>query len=105
MSLSDIAGDRIARYRRRQGVNREEMARRCADILGHKFSADQVANVETGRPRNGARTREITIDEITVIARVLNVKVTDLLDPAVLIGDEDHPTPGRSEADVWGFGS
>jgi transcriptional regulator with XRE-family HTH domain len=70
--LSDVVGERIAEIRRRLNVSRDDLAKRCTEH-GWPMTAAILTNIETGRKQQGRRRREISIDEIAVIARALEI--------------------------------
>jgi transcriptional regulator with XRE-family HTH domain len=78
--LSDVVGERITTWRKRRGLNREALAERCA-ALGLHLTAESFTNIESGRRKDGVRRRTITIDELMVIARALNVPPILLIVP------------------------
>lgn len=92
--LSDVVGARIAALRKTSGdITREELARRCGD-LGWPVSVAVLTNMETGRRKGAQSRREITVDEIVVLARALEVPPLLLLfpvgaEPATEIGIGD----------------
>lgn len=70
--LSDVVADEVARLRRASGLNRDELAARCAD-RGYPLTAATIANIETGRrDAAGKRRREVTVDELVVLADALD---------------------------------
>jgi transcriptional regulator with XRE-family HTH domain len=117
--LSDVAGERIAEVRREQRMTREQLADECKRLGLPKLTTAAIVNLETGRKRNGDRRREITIDELVVIATALRIppvllvyplgrrKVSELIagqqgDPwigARWFTGEDYP-PGIQGADL-----
>ena len=95
--LSETAGQRIANIRRRRNLNRAELAARCT-AFGLSISADQIANIETGRPRKGARTREVTLDELAVIARALGTSPMRLV---FAVGEDDTTEVAGTQVDTY----
>lgn len=85
MSPSDAVAGRIREARKRRGWTSAETAARCT-ARGYRMSAAVLANIESGRPDlNGARRRDITIDELFALAAALDVP------PVALMGmPEDH---------------
>ena len=80
-TASDIAGANIRAFRKHRGLSVAQLAERCALIggAGEHLTAAVIENIEHGRRRKGERTRDITIDELSVIAGALG------LGPAVLL--------------------
>lgn len=87
--LSDVVADLIRHHRNRLGLKRQELAERCAELGASKLTIAAITNIETGRPSGGVRRREISVDELLVLACALHVAPVDLLVPAHL--DDDAP--------------
>ena len=77
-SASDIAGRRIREARQRRGWTARELASRCAAAGAPRVTPTVVTNLETRR----RASREITLDEVLVLARVLDVPPLQLMIPA-----------------------
>jgi transcriptional regulator with XRE-family HTH domain len=78
--------DRIAelvRERRRQlNLTREQIADRCAEIGAPQLTTAALTNIETGRRRaSGARRREVSVEELLILAVVLGVQPVNLVVP------------------------
>lgn len=98
MLLSDVAATRIGQLRDEQKLSYPKLAQRCAELGAPQLTAAALSNIETGRrDGDGKRRREITIDELVVIARALDVAPALLMAP---IGYEDtvEVLPGRTVA-------
>ena len=78
LSASDLAGRRIRQIRERRGWTREDLADRCAGIGAEYITATVITNLETRR----RASRQITVDEMLVLAYVLEVPPLFLLAPA-----------------------
>ncbi|MEU9516616.1 helix-turn-helix transcriptional regulator [Micromonospora sp. NPDC048169] len=89
--LSDVVAEEVARLRRASGLNRDELAKRCAE-RGYPLTGATIANIETGRrdAKTGKRRREVTVDELVVLADALDTV------PALLV----FPL-GRSAVTEW----
>lgn len=93
--LSDVAASQIARHRNAARISHRELAERCKR-LGLTLSASAISDIESGRrDEHGQRRREIRVDELTVLARALDVSPVLLLAP---LGYEDQVEilPGQS---------
>lgn len=79
---SDIAGRRVKELRDQLDWTREDLAKECAR-LGAKITADVIVNIETGRrdKATGERRRDVTVDELVMLAQALKTSPTDLLLP------------------------
>lgn len=84
---SDQIGRKIKEVRQRRGLTAEQLADRCADIGAPHISAAVLANIETGRrdKTTGQRRRELTVEELLILAVALEAPPAVLLLPA---GDE-----------------
>lgn len=88
--LSDVVADEVTRLRKAAGLNRDQLAELCAK-RGHPLTAATIANIETGRrDAAGKRRREVTVDELVVLADALDTV------PALLV----FPL-GRSPVTEW----
>jgi hypothetical protein len=91
------------------GMTREGLAEKCTSLGLVQFGAAAVTNIESGRrrpkkdPNTGVETlerrREITVDELAVIARALNVPPVSLIYP-VGHSAKTEITKGE-EVDTW----
>ena len=82
--LSDGVGQRVADFRRERGMRREDLAQRVAEVTGDPayLSAPTIGNIETGRPgSDGIRRRTVSVDELLVLAKALDVMPIQLLLP------------------------
>lgn len=79
--LSDVVADEVSRLRRARGMNRDQLGDECT-ALGVVLSGSAIANIETGRrDPEGRRRREVTVDELVVLAKALRVPPVLLLFP------------------------
>lgn len=97
--LSDVVADQIRRHRKRLGINRDQLAERCAEFGAPKLTTATITNIETGRPKDGIRRREISVDELVVLAKALGVPPILLLYP-VGLRELTEVLPGR-QAGTW----
>ncbi|MGW3854726.1 hypothetical protein [Micromonospora arida] len=82
--------DEVTRLRKAAGLNRDQLAEQCAK-RGHPLTPATIANIETGRrDAEGRRRREVTVDELVVLADALDTV------PALLV----FPL-GRSSVTEW----
>jgi transcriptional regulator with XRE-family HTH domain len=94
-SLSNVVADRISVLRRRRNLNRDQVAERCTKLGYPALTAPALANIETGRrDKTGRRRRDVTVDELVVLAAALRVPPVLLLFP---IGEarQVEVLPGR----------
>jgi transcriptional regulator with XRE-family HTH domain len=87
--VSDRVGAKVREHRQRLGLTREQLADRCTELGANNITASVLVNIETGRPdkTTGARRRDITVDEVLVLAYALDVP------PVVLFVEPDNQTP------------
>ena len=78
LSASDLAGRRIRQIRERRGWTRDDLADRCAGIGAEYITTTVITNLETRR----RASRQITVDELLVLAYVLEVPPLFLFAPA-----------------------
>lgn len=93
VDLSDRVAGEVRRRRMAAGMTRPKLAELCT-ALGVSMSEAMLANIETGRRRpDGTRQRDVSVDELNVLALALKVDPMDLLglpgevrEPAVDVG-------------------
>lgn len=98
-TLSDVVARRIVLFRKRRDITRDQLAARCAELGYPELTGPALANIETGRrSKEGKRRRDVTVDELMVLARALHVPPSLLLFPvgdeatvSVVPGDETSP--------------
>ena len=79
--LSDVVANEVARLRRAAGLTRDDLADLCAK-RGLPLTSSTIANIETGRrDAAGKRRREVTVDELVVLADALRVAPVLLVFP------------------------
>ena len=82
-TMSDIVADRIRTARKRRGWSAQELADRLAAAGAPELSMFVISNIESGRRKaDGKRRRDVSVDELFVIAYVLGVPPIHLLVPA-----------------------
>lgn len=77
LSASVVAGRRIREARQRRGWTAEELAERCAGAGAPQISATVITNVETSR----RSTRKVSLEELLILASVLEVTPLQLMLP------------------------
>jgi transcriptional regulator with XRE-family HTH domain len=71
---SDFVADRVRQLRQRRGLTAEGLAARCAEIGAPEITRSVIANIETGRMGpDGRRRRDVTVDELFILAFALEV--------------------------------
>ena len=80
--MSDIVAQRIKTARKRRGWSAQELADRLAAAGAPELSMFVISNIESGRRKDGRRRREVSVDELFLIAYVLGVPPIHLLVPA-----------------------
>ena len=99
-SASDLAGQRIRQFRKRRGWTVRELADRCAAVGASHITATVITNLETRR----RASRQITVDELLVLAYILDVPPLLLFVPAdgtETLQIADDVEKGPVEAAAW----
>src|SRR3954464_11793027 len=80
---SDLVGAEIRRRRLDLDLTAEQVATKCAEIGAPELSTAVIANIETGRrnKETGERRRDITVEELLILASVLDTSPLTLLMP------------------------
>jgi transcriptional regulator with XRE-family HTH domain len=77
---SDRVAEQIKATRLRRGLSAKDFAAACAELGAPEITAAVVANIETGRRGpDGARRRDVSVDELLIFAYVLAVPPASLL--------------------------
>lgn len=71
--MSDVVAANIREARKRRGWKPADLAARCAEVGAEFLTENVIENIESGRRRNGVRTREISVDELVAIAYALGM--------------------------------
>jgi transcriptional regulator with XRE-family HTH domain len=81
VTTSDTVGASVRSLRKRNGWTVSYLAARCAELGGDaaKLTAPIIENIEHGRKRDGARTRDTTVDELVSLADAFAVPPSALL--------------------------
>lgn len=75
-ALSTRVAEAVVVYRKILGITREQLAERC------ELTSATLANIETGRKnKQGQRRRHVTVDELVVLAKALDILPMQLLFP------------------------
>jgi transcriptional regulator with XRE-family HTH domain len=81
-NLSDLVAAHIQVARKRQRLTAQQLADKCTDIGASHLTAAVIANIETGRrDLSGLRRRDVSINELCIIAMALEMQPSDLLGP------------------------
>jgi len=79
-SLSDVAADHIRELRKARGWSVAALAAQCAESGHPELTRAVLENIESGRrDADGRRRRDISVDELHVLAAVLGVQSSALL--------------------------
>ncbi|MGW3374055.1 helix-turn-helix transcriptional regulator [Streptomyces hydrogenans] len=76
MFPSDSVAERVKELRKRRGLTAQRLAELCAEAGAPELTAASLANIETGRKKDGRRTRMITVDEALALAYVLDAPIS-----------------------------
>jgi len=102
LTPSTVVAQRLKESRRRHGWTAKQLAEQCAKAGATYLTAAVLANIESGRPDlNGKRRRDITVDELLLLAFILDVAPLYLLGlPASTAGTTAvEITPNRAVSD------
>ncbi len=92
---SGVIAARVRARRRLIGLNRQQLAERCANAGTSRLTLAALTNIETGRPDSqGRRRREITVEELLVLAAALGVAADELLNGPSCDNCLGSPPPG-----------
>jgi len=80
-TVSDVVGDRVRARRKAYRWKVQKLAELCAQAGRPELTANALYLLEGGRHKGGRRTRQITVDELVVLADVFGCPVEDLLFP------------------------
>lgn len=98
--LSDIVAEQVIFRRTAAGLTRSQLAQLCAK-RGYPLTYEMLANIETGRRvKDGKRRREVTVDELVMLAEVLGVAPVLLVVPVGRCSEVEI-LPGV-QVDAWG---
>lgn len=71
--VSDHVAEKIREARKKRGWNADELAERCG------LTGNIIENIESGRRRNGERSRDVTVDELFAVSEALEIGPLKLL--------------------------
>ncbi len=100
-SASEVVARRVKELRKRHGWTAADLAARCADMGMETLNRSVLANVESGR------RKYVTIDEVLVLAHVLDVAPLHLFVPTSDAPDDRYTVspeawvPTVREARAW----
>ena len=97
--LGDVIAAQVRKFRRAQDMSIRELSERCSELGAPGLTAASLSNIERGQAENARRgRRQVTVDELLVLAYALSVPPVALLLPlgdadrvAVIPGVEVHP--------------
>src|SRR5688572_453697 len=72
---SDVIAEHLKQLRRRRGYTVKDLAARCAELGAGELTGNVLTNIEV-------RRRDVSADELLVLALALDVAPTHLLSPA-----------------------
>lgn len=96
--LADVVGAQVSAHRKRRGLTREQLADLVTEHYGWRLTTDVLTNLETRRSKGRAGPRDVTLDEVTTLARALEVPPIMLIfslgiDETTEIGRPDTAAP------------
>lgn len=72
MFPSEAVAERVKELRKKRKLTAQGLADLCMAEGVPELTAAAISNIETGRKKNNRRTRMLTVDELVVLARVLD---------------------------------
>jgi transcriptional regulator with XRE-family HTH domain len=91
-------GANVRSLRQQNGWTVADLAARCAEVASPEMSAAVITNIELGRrDKEGSRRRDVTVDELDVLAAAFSVPPSalmpeldqDMMDVEVIFGLDD----------------
>lgn len=101
MAPSDVVAERVKEVRKRRDLTVVQLAQRCAELGASGLTEQALYNIEGGRParKQGPRRRNVTVEELLVLAVALQVAPIHLLVP--LDGEQPYQvTLARTERSI-----
>lgn len=86
---SRVVGRRIREVRKRLDLTAEQLAAKCRELGAEEFTESKINNLET-------RQRRITVEELLILARALDVAPVNLVIPPRMGADEPYTVAPRS---------
>lgn len=81
-NISQCVAAQIRAFRRRQDLTLAQLADKCAELGAPQLSFSSLANIERGATAESRRKpRDVSLDELAILARALNVPPVMLLFP------------------------
>lgn len=87
-TVSDVVAARVRALRKARNWLTGDVAARCAELGVPELTENVIENIESGRRRNGRRTRAVTVDELYTLAEALDAP------PVALLPDGLKELPG-----------
>lgn len=79
---SDVVGAEVRAHRTRRRWTRAQLSERCADLGAGHITESVLVNIESGRrDSGGVRRRDVTIDEVLILAEALGLSPERLYAP------------------------
>lgn len=92
--ITQCLAAQVRTYRRRQDLTLAQLAEKCAELGAPQLSYSALANIERGATADAKRKpRDVSLDELAVLARALDVPPVMLLFP-IGTGQRVEITPG-----------
>lgn len=100
---SDLVAEQIRKHRERLNLTREDLAQECAKLGAPELTAAAIINIEVGRknPKTGRRRREVSVDELLVLAYAMAVPPLELVFP--LVGTAEVMSPPNWQGGITPF--
>jgi hypothetical protein len=92
--ITGVVSAAIQAFRKREGLTRAEFAERAWELgAPADFTATVVGALETGRRSAAGRRREIMVDELVFLAKVMGMSPLAVLGDQAVVFTGDKPAP------------
>lgn len=99
VSAGDAVAAQVRRYRLRRDLSVRQLAEECAALGAPQLTAASLGNIERGQDQDAKRKRrDVTVDELMVLARALGVPPLLLMVPL-----DSQPAIELVPGEVWGI--
>lgn len=99
-SLSETVAEQVRRHRERLGMTREDLAERCEKLGYPELTYAAITNIERKNKAETKRRRDVTVDELMILAYALAVPPLLLVFPLGAV-DWVHIPPRNNAMGPW----
>lgn len=102
-SLSNVVADQVRRHRERLGMTREELAERCSRLGYPEITYAAITNIERKNKAETKRRRDVTVDELMILAYALAVPPLLLVFPLGAVDQVNIPPRNNAMGPWWAW--